>query len=152
MNLSTCVLFQYFLELSVWGKVAVIAGYILVILLIMLYETSKAQRYDSERLPTVMPNSVIEKTEKLVHTITTSTSKENQYNPHKRAWHLLEAFRINFSKPIIYCESRTDGNNIAHHLQQHIVKHIGTIVNKLRRRVNESGKEPTRQSKLVHFS
>jgi len=142
VSLNSCFLFQYFQSLSVWGKVAVIAGYALMALLIILWEQSRVRRHAATRLPTVIPNSVIEQTEKFVHTSPTSTRKENQYKPHKRMWHLLETLRINFSKPIIYCESRTNGNDIAHHLQQRISTHISIIVNRLRRRVNESGKEP----------
>jgi hypothetical protein len=143
MNLSTCFFVQFFQSLTVGGKIAMIAGYALMALLIILWEQSRARRHAATRLPPVIPNSVINPTEKFVHTITTCTSKENQYNNHKRVRHLFETIRINFSKTIIYCESRTDGNNIAHHLQQLISTHyISTIVNRFRRIVNQSGKEP----------
>jgi hypothetical protein len=142
MNLGMCVLCQYFLELSIWGKVAVIAGYILMALLIILWENYKAHRHSTTRLPTVVTAPAIEATEKLVHTITTPTSKENQYDPHKRLRYLLETFRSNHSKPVVYCSSRANRNNYPHHLQQYIVKHILVILNKLRGRVNQSGKEP----------
>jgi hypothetical protein len=139
VNLDTCAICQFFLELSVWGRIAVIAGYILMTLLIVLWEHFRRHRHNTTRSPMVMP---IEKTEKFVHTITACPSKQNQYNPYKRQRHLLETFRINLRHSIIYCKSRDDSNNPAYHFQQHIVKHISTIVNKLRRRVNESGKEP----------
>jgi len=142
MNLSTCFLCQYFLELSVWGKVAVIAGYILMALLIILWENYKAHRHSTTRLPTVVTAPAIEATEKLVHTITTSTSKENQYDPHKRLRYVLETFRSNHSKCIVYCESHNARQKHLKHLQQYLPKHIRTIVNRLRRGVNQSGKEP----------
>lgn len=138
MNLSTCFMFQYFQGLSVWGKVAVIAGYILMALLIILWERSRTHRHDATTLSTVIPNSVIEEPEKFVHTITACPSKENQYNPYERARHLLETFRHNLRKPIIYCKSCADGNNVAYQCRDH----IRIIVNKLTGRVNQSGKEP----------
>jgi hypothetical protein len=143
MNLSTSYLFQYFLELSVWGKVAVIAGYALLALLIILWEQSRARRHTATRLPTVIPNSVIEPTEKFVHTSPTSTRKENQYNPHKGARYLLEMFRSSLSKCVVYCESHNTREKHLKYLQQYIPKHIHTILDFLRRRVNQSGKEPS---------
>lgn len=138
---------SWFQSLSIGGKIAFVAGYILMILFLILWEIYNTQRHDAKRLPMVMPTSTIEETKKLVHTITTPTSKQNQYNAHRRARHLLEIFRINLKKSIVYCKSRDDGNNPAHHLQQYIQKviislvrwitpafsisHIRTIVNKL---------------------
>jgi len=142
MNLNTCFLLQYFQSLSVMGKVAVIAGYILMALLIILWEKSRTHRHATTRLPTVIPNSVVEQTEKLVHTVTTSPSKQNQYNPRKGARYLLETFRSSLSKCVVYCKSRNDGENHPKCCQQYIPKHIHAIVDCLRRRVNQSGKEP----------
>jgi hypothetical protein len=142
MNLSTCFLVQYFQSLSVMGKVAVIAGYILMALLLILWEKSRTRRHAATGLPTVIPTFNIEETQKFIHTIPTSASKDNQYKPHKRPRHLLETFRSNLSKSIVYCKSRTDSKNPAYHLQQDIPKHIRTIVNRLTRIVNQSGKEP----------
>ena len=135
-------LIQYFQSLPVTGKVALIAGYILMVLLIILWEMSRTHKRATTRLPTVMPAPTIEETEKLVHTVTTSPTNQNKYNTHKRGGYLLEALISNLKKCVVYCETRADGNNPAHHLQQYIVKHILIIVNKLLRRVNESGKEP----------
>lgn len=144
MNLDTCVLFQYFLELSIWGRVTVIAGYALMALLIILWEQSRARRHAVMRLPMVIPNSVIEPTEKFVHTSPTSTRKENQYNPHKGARHLLETFCSNLDKCVVYCKSHNAREKHLKYLQQYIPKHIHNILDFLRRRVNQSGKEPFR--------
>jgi hypothetical protein len=137
MNLSTCVLFRYFLELSIWGKVAVIAGYALMALLIILWEQFKARRHVATRLP-----SVIEPTEKFIHASPTRTRKENQYEPPKRARHLLDIFRSNPSEGAVYCKSYNGRENHLKYLHQYFLKHTHDILDSLRRRVNQSGKEP----------
>jgi hypothetical protein len=142
MNLSTSYLFQYFQSLSTTGKVSLIAGYILMALLIILWEKSKARRRAATRLPTLAPNSTIEETEKLIHAITTPPSKDNQYDARNRVRHLLETFRSNLSKCIVYCKSHNDGEKHPNCHQDYIPKHIRSIVDCLRRRVNQSGKEP----------
>lgn len=142
MKLGTPFLFQLFLELSAWGKVAMIAGYILMALLLILWETSRARRRAATTLPMLTPNSLIDPTEKLVHTVATSASNQNQYNPRKGARYLLELLRSDFSKSIVYCQSHNARQKYLKSLQQYLPKHIRTIVNWLARRVNQSGKEP----------
>jgi hypothetical protein len=143
MKFGMCVLCQYFLELSAWGKLAMISGYILMALLLILWETSKTHRRFAMKSPMVTPNSLIDPTEKLVHTVAAAASNQNQYNPRKGARYLLKLFRSNFSKPIVYCQSHNARQKHLKPLQQYLPQHIRTILNWLARRVNQSGKEPS---------
>jgi hypothetical protein len=144
MNLGTCALFQFFSELSVWGKVAFIAGYILMALLLALWEKSKARRRITTRTPELTPHSTIKVTKKLIHAVPTSTPKYDQYDAFDRVRHLLETFGSNLSKSVVYCKPHNGGKNHLKYLHQYTPKslHIRTIVSKLRRRVNHSGTEP----------
>jgi hypothetical protein len=143
MNLDTCAICQFFLELSVWGKVAMIAGYILMALLLILWERSKARRRVATRSPVLTPNTSIKVTEKLIHTIPTQPSKNNQHDAFGRRRYLLDIFRSNLSKSIVHSKSHNARQKHLKCLHQYLLKHILTIVNTAKRRVNESGKEPS---------
>jgi len=138
VNYDIWFLFEQFRSLSIGGKIAMVSGHVLVILLIVLWETSRAQRHNAKRLSA----TTIEPTEKLIHTIGTSPQKGNLCNAHKGLTYLLETFRNSLSKYHLYYQSDKDGNSPTYPVQ----RHMRAIVNKLRRRVNQSGKEPAKES------
>ena len=138
MNYDIWFLFEQFRSLSVGGKIAFVCGHILVLLLIILCETHREQRQNAKRSPTAIPCSIIEPAEKLIHTISTCPQKGNLRNAHKRLAYLLETFRNSLGKYQLHYQSKINGDSPTHQFQ----RHIRDIVNKLRRGVNQSGKEP----------
>ena len=127
-----------FQSLTVGGKIAFISGHILVILLIMLWEMHAAHSHDAKRLITA------EHAEKLVHTVQTSPKNDDIQNVHSGVRYLLDKFCNNLRKPPFYYQSGDDGDNPPCHLQSQ--RHIRIIVDWLRKRVNQSGKEPNYSS------
>jgi hypothetical protein len=129
---------EWLQSLPITGKVAIIAAHILVVLLIMLYAIATSQRGNTNKAPMAMPYSV-EPAVKLVQTTRSSPKKGKLYNTNKRVRHLLNIFcNNNLIKHLLYYEAYNGSENPT----QDIRWHIRHIVNKLRRRVNESGKEP----------
>jgi hypothetical protein len=140
MNYNIWLLFEEFQSLSIGGKIAIVASHILVVLLLMLWEEFRVQRHNAKRSSTATLNPLSQPVEKLVHTVNTPCKRYNPNNRPSRG--ILNTFRNNWIQPHLYCERSNSGNTPFHPFRWH----IRTIVNKLRRRVNQSGKEPLRRS------
>jgi hypothetical protein len=141
MNIDIWFLFKQFWGFSIADKIIAVAGFVLIILLIILWEVVKAERHDTKRLSTATPYLIIKSAEKHIHTTSTYSNNGNLRKHHSRGvirCYLLETFRNSLRKHHVYYETDNNGDSPTHTVQ----RHISTIVNKLRRRVNQSGKEP----------
>ena len=139
MNYNIWLLFEEFQSLSIGGKIVVVAWHILAILCLMLWEESKAQKHDARESSTATPNSLIEYTEKLVHT---NKNPHERGNPHKRSCGgIMNTLRNSWIQAHLYCKANKKGDRSIYQFRSH----IRTIVNWLRRGVNQSGKEPIEQ-------
>ena len=140
-----------FINLPITGKIAAIAGFALVILLITLLDISLAKRHVANRLPTnELPKNCPDDN---------STPANRDYMPQRSKgwviWHsLLGKILSNWGKDCIHHQPKYDGDTynqpsleasanpsrtIATFSQS---RHIRIIVNWLGRLVNHSGKEP----------
>ena len=137
MNYNIWLLFEEFLSLSIGGKIATVASYVLVVLLLILWEEFRTQRRATKKPSTTPLNSLSEPTKKFVHAINTSYEREESHNHPSRG--ILNTFRNNWIQCYLYGKSSNSSNTPFYPFRWH----ISTIVNKLRRRVNESGKEPS---------
>jgi len=114
-------LFKQFMSLSINGRILVVLGYILVMLLIILI---------------VAPHSDLAK--KPVHAKGTRRKNGKLYKVYRGVGYLLNKFTNSGREYQVDYERRAERNEQAYRPQLH----IRTIVNWLRRRVNQSGKEP----------
>jgi hypothetical protein len=121
VNYDIWFLFKQFMSLSISGRVLVVLGYILVMLLITLM---------------VAPHSDLAK--KPVHTKGTRCKNSKLYKVHRGVGYLLDKSANSGREYQVDYERRAERNEQAYRPQWH----IRTIVNKLFRRVNQSGKEP----------
>jgi hypothetical protein len=137
MNYNIWLLFEEFQSLSIGGKIAIVAAHILVVLLLILLEEFRVQRHETKKsLTTTLDSPLIKPVEKPVHTIYTSCERQKSDNHPNRG--IRNTFRNNLIQPHLYCRRSNSGNAPLHPFHSH----IPTIINKLRRRVNQSGKEP----------
>jgi hypothetical protein len=129
---------EWFQSLPITGKVAIIAGHILVLLLIMLDAIATSQKGDANKSPTAMTCSS-EPAVKLIQAIRNSPKKGNLYNTNKRVGQLLNLFcNKSLIKHLFYYQTCDEGDKPTHKVQSH----IRNIVAKLRKLVNQNGKEP----------
>ena len=141
MNYNIWLLFEDFQSLSIGGKIAIVAAHILVVLLLILLEEFRVQRNETKKsLTTTLDSSLIEPVKKPVYAINTPCERDKSHNRPSRG--ILNIFRNNWIQPHLYGKPSSSGNNPFHPFHSH----MSTIVNKLRRRVNESGKEPNKPS------
>ena len=97
---------EQFQSLSIAGKIAAIAGFILVILLMILWEISTEKRHDAKRLPTVTHYSADELIEKSINTGSSRTTYDDMPKHRKGSvvWHrLLGKCLSNLRKNGVYC-------------------------------------------------
>ena len=154
MNLMTIwFLTDEFRSLTATGKIAVVAGFILMILLVTLWARWLTRKHDAMKLPvSVQPsaNKLVEKCKDATSESTNSNDLQKQ-RKNRVIWHcLLSTFRNDLRKWRFQYHAEDDGYNQKDPVQTQTrtrfsfpqSRHIRTIVNKLRRRVNQSGKEP----------
>lgn len=125
MNYDIWFLFKQFMSLSISDRMMTILGYILVMLLITLM---------------AVPHSDL--AEKPVHTRSTRRKNGKLYKAHVWLSYLLDKSANSRREYQVDYERRAERNEQAYRPQWHIL----TIVNKLRRRVNQSGKEPDKDT------
>lgn len=147
---------EQFRSLSIAGKIAAIAGFVLVVLLITLLDMYFAKRHDASTLPT----------EQLAENRPDGDSSHancDDMPQHRKGgivWHyLLGKVLNNWGNNRIHYYSKHDGTT---HNQSPLdgsakptrvifrfsISHIRTIVNWLKGRVNQSGKEPFKSFKI----
>jgi hypothetical protein len=149
MNYDIWFLFEQFRSLSVGGKIAVVCGHILVLLLAMLWATFLARRR-SVRTSSAHTEFIGHPTENPNERADNPQENENLEKP--KQGHIIGSDLL--SNP-----SDNRGDWYLHYQtgdetpkdKQRIPKscHIATIVNKLRRRVTHSGTEPY-SNNLMH--
>ena len=137
MNYNIWLWLEEFQSLSIGGKIAIVAAHILIVLLLILLEEFRVQRHETRKsLTTMLDSPLIEPVEKPVHTIYTSCERQKSDNHSTRG--IRNTFRNKLIHPRLYCRRSNSGNTPLHPFHSH----TSGIINKLRRRVNESGKEP----------
>jgi hypothetical protein len=138
MNYNIWLLCKEFQGLSIGGKIAIVAAHILVVLLLILLEEFRVQRHEAKKsLTTTLDSPLIEPVEKPIHTICAPCERQESDNHPNRG--IRNTLRNNLIHPDLYCRRSNSGNTPLHPFHSH----ISTIINKLRRRVNQSGKEPS---------
>jgi hypothetical protein len=149
-----------FLNLTVGGKVAVVASYILAMLLIMLWATFPTRKRDVKTLPMNTTYSTEQPIEKPKNCTSNCYENENLQKPEEGGIigsGLLSKLPNGIKKWCVYYSANEDRQNPKQHFLWSIINSIGRarttcifsrwhikyIVNKLQRRVNQSGKEPS---------
>lgn len=147
MNYNFWFLLEQFRSLSVGGKIAVVAGHIVGLLLIILLETYRTQRHEAKRLSKPTSCSIVEPAEEPIHARTASQKKGNFGNKGKGMTYFLEGLRNGWRKYQLHYQAENPRDSPMYPTQ----RHIRAIVNKLRRRVNHSGKEPAGCVNVLRF-
>jgi hypothetical protein len=152
---------SWFLSLDIGDKLIVIGCWLLGVIALLAWDVFIAKRLDAKRLPTNTLSQGVEECKKS----TTRPYKDSNHQKHKGkfrihyACHLLSGFHQIVKNDSIGYSTNNEGDECKeppHRIQPKkfgllrfilpspisVPCHIGTIVNKLLRRVNQSGKEP----------
>jgi len=144
VNYDFWFLLKQFQSLSIGGKMAVVCGHILV-LLIVAQLASFLERRRNTRASSMQAEFIGHPTIKCNQRGNNAQENENLEKP-KEGDIIGSGLLSNQSdnRSDWYFHYQADGERQNHKWWIPKPRHIGTIVNRLRRRVNESGKEPSR--------
>jgi len=155
---------EQFQSLSAAGKMAVIAGYILVILLIMLWAMFPIRKRKAKTLPTNMAYLVPQPTQEAKNYRHNSEESQNLYKPEKSdviGSGVYSKLPNNFGNRHIHYHTNNKRQDSKNNSLQRIValtraaipsfsqSHIDNILNRLTRRVNQSRKAPPSKKPLI---